>query len=72
MSSLCPTLKFAFCLLAPYICELIFEHGKYYRYATENTFVKIPGVHISLHWTGQILNYNEFRIIHLKHEQLNA
>ncbi|OQX77443.1 MAG: hypothetical protein B6D64_08240 [Bacteroidetes bacterium 4484_276] len=35
-------------------------------------FVKKLGIHMNLNWSDSILNYNEFRIIHLKHEQLNA
>ncbi len=35
-------------------------------------FVKKLGIHVNLNWSDSIINYNEFRIIRLKHEQLNA
>ena len=28
------------------------------------SFLKITGIHVNLHWSDSISNYNEFRIIH--------
>ncbi len=36
------------------------------------SFIQNREIHFNLHWSNSILNYKEFRIIHLKHEQLNT